>query len=173
MVCFSVTWMISCAEHAGELGFVLHQRQRAAGDVDVAARRRQRVDAVGVEDDELPRQIRPRCCACASAAPTSVDVLVNRRDPARRRSAARIFSLTACADLLLFFVGDLEIVDLLRLLEHRADLPGPPDPRAGPAPTAAAGPATASRRRTLPSCACHDSCFRGVAVFSLSASERL
>ena len=59
-VCFSVTWMISCAEHAGQLRFVLDQRERAARDVHVAAGRGERVDAVGVEHDERPRQGRAR-----------------------------------------------------------------------------------------------------------------
>ena len=47
------------AEHAGELRFVLDQRERAARDVHEPAGRRERVDAVGVEDDERPRQLRP------------------------------------------------------------------------------------------------------------------
>ncbi len=48
------------AEHAGQLRFALHQRERALGDVHEAARRRERVDRVGVEHDERPRQVRPR-----------------------------------------------------------------------------------------------------------------
>ena len=59
-VCFSVTCAISCAEHAGELRLALDQTERAARDVHEAARRGERVDAVGVEDDELPVEVGPR-----------------------------------------------------------------------------------------------------------------
>ncbi len=47
------------AEHARKLRFRLDERERAAGDVDVSARRRKRVDAIGVEHHERPRQLRP------------------------------------------------------------------------------------------------------------------
>ena len=46
------------AEHAGELRFVLDQPERAARDVHEPAGRRKRVDAVGVEHDEGPGQLR-------------------------------------------------------------------------------------------------------------------
>ena len=48
------------AEHAGKLRFVLGQAKQAAGHVNDAAGRRERVDAVGVENDELPVQVRAR-----------------------------------------------------------------------------------------------------------------
>ena len=41
------------AEHASQRGLVAHERQRAAGDEHVAARRREGVDLVGVEDAEV------------------------------------------------------------------------------------------------------------------------
>ena len=62
-------------EHAGQLRFVLRQPERAAGDVDDAARRGERVDAVGVEDDELPVEV-GRELACARTVPTSVTYFV-------------------------------------------------------------------------------------------------
>ena len=62
------------AEHAGQLRLVLDQAERAARDVDDAAGRRERVDAVGVEHDELPVEVRT-LLACASTVPTSVTYL--------------------------------------------------------------------------------------------------
>ena len=46
-------------EHVREFRFALEQRQRAARDVNEAARRGVRVHAVRVEHDEFPRQRRP------------------------------------------------------------------------------------------------------------------
>ena len=66
------------AEHAGQLGFGLDQRERAARDVHEPARRRKRVDAVGVEHDERPRQLRPRRLLGQHRADER-DVLVDRR----------------------------------------------------------------------------------------------
>ncbi len=48
------------AEHAGKLRFVLDQAEQAAGHMNDAAGRRERVHTVGVEDDELPVQVRTR-----------------------------------------------------------------------------------------------------------------
>ena len=47
------------SQDAGQLRFVLREAERAARDVDEPARRRERVDAVGIEHDECPVQIRP------------------------------------------------------------------------------------------------------------------
>ncbi len=41
-------------EHAGEFGLVLEVGQGALGDVHEAARRRERVHGIGIEDDERP-----------------------------------------------------------------------------------------------------------------------
>ena len=66
------------AQHAGELGFGLDERERAARDVDEAARRRKRVDAIGIEHDEGPRQLWPRRLLGQHRADER-DVFVNRR----------------------------------------------------------------------------------------------
>ena len=58
-------------QHVGQLGFVLNQRQRAARDVNEAAWRRKRVDAVGVQDDERPLEPRPSRSARPGRCPTS------------------------------------------------------------------------------------------------------
>ena len=42
----------------GQLGFVAEERQDAARDVDEAARQRERVHRLLVDDRERPRQIR-------------------------------------------------------------------------------------------------------------------
>ena len=64
------------AEHAGELRFVLHQAEQAAGDVDDAARRGKGVDAVGVEHDELPVEVGRRDSPARGRVPTSVTYFV-------------------------------------------------------------------------------------------------
>ena len=120
MVCFSVTWMISCAEHAGELRFVLDQRQRAARDVDVAAGRGERVDAVGVEHDEGPRQARTRAALRqrqADQADVAVHAGVLHHAVARANPLADLL-----AELLLFGVGHLQVADVVRLLGDRQAL---------------------------------------------------
>src|SRR4029079_17734198 len=48
------------AEHAREFGFGLEQSEQAARHMDDAAWRSKRVYAVGIEDDELPVELRPR-----------------------------------------------------------------------------------------------------------------
>ena len=47
------------AEHAGELRLVAQERQDPAGDVDVSARKRERVDRRLIDDGEVPRQVGP------------------------------------------------------------------------------------------------------------------
>ncbi len=47
-------------EDTGQLRLALDQTKCASGDVDDAARRRKRVDAVGIEDDELPLKVGSR-----------------------------------------------------------------------------------------------------------------
>ena len=115
MVCFSVTCAISWPSTSGQLRLVLDQRERAARDVHEPARRRERVDAVGVEHDERPRAVRAGCSACASTVPTSVDVLVHGRV---LHDAVPLAQLRADvrADLPLFGVGERQVVDLLGLL---------------------------------------------------------
>ena len=57
MPCGHVADLMS--EHAGQLRFVAKKRQQAAGDVDVPAGQRKRVDRRNVDDRELPGQVRP------------------------------------------------------------------------------------------------------------------
>ena len=121
--------MISCPRTPASSASLLHQRQRAARDVDVAAGRGKRVHAVGVEHDELPGKLRPLAVLRQHAADER-HVLVDRRI---LDDAVTLPDLLADgrADLLLVFVGDLQIVELLRLLQDRADLPGRASSRPG------------------------------------------
>src|SRR6185436_4770060 len=114
-------------EDACKLRLVAHQRERAARDVHVAARRGQRVDAVGVEHDELPGKLRPLAVLRQHVADER-HVLVDRRI---LDDAVALPNLLAdgCADLLLVLVGDLQIVELLRFLQHGADLTSRPGGR--------------------------------------------
>ena len=71
-----VTDLVS--KHAGQLRLVLREPERPAGDVNDAAGRRERIDAVGVEHDERPVQIRP-LGLLGERRPEQRDVLVDRR----------------------------------------------------------------------------------------------
>ena len=66
------------AEHAGEFRLVLGEPERAAGDVHDPAGRRERVDAVGIEHDERPVQVRP-LGLLRQRRSKQRDVLVDRR----------------------------------------------------------------------------------------------
>ena len=59
IACLPVTWISLVREHARQLGLVGHQPQCAARDVNVPAGSREGVDAVGVEHDEVPVEVRP------------------------------------------------------------------------------------------------------------------
>ena len=66
------------AEHAGELRFVLDQAERAARDVHDAAGRREGVDAVGIEHDEVQSRS-GRSDLLRERRADERDVLVDRR----------------------------------------------------------------------------------------------
>ena len=100
-------------EHAGQLRFALDQPERAAGDVDDPARRGEGVDAVGVEDDELPLQVRPRA-GLRQHVPTSVTYFVTAASWKTPNSFADL-DADLLADLALVGLGDLEVLDLARL----------------------------------------------------------
>ena len=111
-------------EHARELAFVAHQRQRAARDVDEAARRGERVHAVGIEHDEGPRQLRPGG-RLGKRRSHQRHVLVHGGildDPVAHADALA----DAGADSLFVFVGNRErlhlIAGLLRLFHQTAEL---------------------------------------------------
>ena len=104
-------------EHAGELGFALDQRQRAARDVHVAARRRKCVHAVGVEHDEGPRQIRPRAALRERGADQRhVTMHAGILDHAKAQADP---VADVGAELLLFLIGHLQFADVVRLLGNR------------------------------------------------------
>jgi hypothetical protein len=107
-------------QHAGQFGFILDQRQRAAGDVDVATGRGEGIDAVGVEDDEVPRQRGTRAGRGERAAHQRhiavdggiLDHTVARANPLADRGA----------ELLFFGIGELDVANLVGLLDRAANL---------------------------------------------------
>ena len=102
------------SENAGELGFGLDEAKRAARDVHESAWRRERVDAVGVEHDERPRQLRSRCLLGEHGADER-HVFVNGGvlDNAEPLTNLRADVL---AELDLFGLRDVQVVELLLAL---------------------------------------------------------
>ena len=102
------------SEHAGQLGFGLDQRERAARDVHEPAGRRERVDAVGVEHDERPRQLRRRRLLGQHGADER-DVLVHGRVLHHAEARADL-QADVGAELDFLFLGDVQVVELLLAL---------------------------------------------------------
>ncbi len=110
-------------EHAREFGLVLGEAERTAGDVHDPAGRRERVDAVGIEHDERPVEVRP-LGLLRERRPKQRDVLVDR-GILHDAEAFTNFRADVFADLTLLGVADREVVDfllrLLRFLERAAN----------------------------------------------------
>ncbi len=107
-------------QHAGELRFVLDQRQRATRDVDVAAWGGERIDPVGVEHHEGPRQTRTGA-ALRQRQAEEADVTVHAgilHDPIARANPRADLG----AELRLFLIGHLQVAYVLRLLGDRQSL---------------------------------------------------
>ena len=108
-------------EHARQLGFVRHQRQRSARDVDEAPGRRKSVDAVGVEHDEGVRQVRPGARLRqqrSDQAHVAVDLLILNHPVSQTH-----FFAHGCAQSDLVILGDDEVTDLLGALQQGSELP--------------------------------------------------
>src|SRR4029079_12708343 len=89
--------------------------ERAPRDVHNPPRGRERVDAVGVEHDARPREIRP-LRLLSEQRPDERDVLVNRRILDNAEPLAD-FRADLLADRALFFLGHVQVVELaLRVL---------------------------------------------------------
>ena len=102
-------------EHAGQLRFVLGQPQRAAGDVDDAAGRGERIHAIGIEHDELPVQVRPRARLRQDACRRSVTYFVTAASWKTPNVFANL-QADLLADLALVRLRILKALDLVGLV---------------------------------------------------------
>src|SRR6185503_15055348 len=113
-------------EDGREFRFVLNQPERAAGDVDEAAGRGKRVDAVGIEHDEGPRELRP-FALLSDGHPGQRHVLMNGWILDDTKSLPDLQAdILAKFGFFLFGEGQVvhllhDVLGLLRLLHRAAD----------------------------------------------------
>ena len=112
--------MISCPSTPASSASFLISASSALRDVHVAARRREGVDAVGVEDDERPRQVRAGA-ALRHRQTDQADVAVHAGILHDAVAGANLVA-DLLAELLLLGVGHLQLADVVRLLGDRQAL---------------------------------------------------
>ena len=95
-------------EHRGEFSFVVQVREDAAGDIDIAARKRKGVDFLAINDSEVPLQLRPLAGVCQFLADL-VDVIL------------QCLVLVDAVELDDLLVGLAALLDLT-LLGHQRDI---------------------------------------------------